>query len=127
MDVDHNGEISLEELASIMATHHLNPTREELTDMIRNVDKNCNGSVDLEEFLEMMLARAGQGEEFDMEQIFKVFDRNGDGRISSEELVQTMAALGETLTQEEVVQQLDVKCVIVELCTTLHYHHYLAP
>ena len=41
-----------------MATHHLNPTRspappdtcprEELTEMIRNVDKNCNGSVDLE-------------------------------------------------------------------------------
>lgn len=68
-DVDQNGEISVEELAEIMANHNFHPTRcsswilvyifisdklifssfrDELQEMIKNVDKNCNGSVDLE-------------------------------------------------------------------------------
>merc|ERR1719430_1008269 len=102
-DVDNNGEISLEELAEMMARHSLHPTREELAEMIKNVDKNCNGSVDLEEFLEMMLARAnGDTDEVDIADIFKAFDHDGDGLISEEELRLTMGNLGETLTQDEV-------------------------
>merc|ERR1719167_1014772 len=104
-DVDHNGEISIEELAQIMARHHIHPSREELADMINRVDKNKNGSIDLEEFLEMMLAQSSSGlnnEKLDIEDIFKVFDQNGDGLISGEELKLTMRSLGETLTEDEV-------------------------
>ena len=40
-----------------MRNHGLNPTDDELKDMIRNVDKNSNGAIDFNEFIEMMLRR----------------------------------------------------------------------
>ena len=41
----------------VMRNHGLNPTDDELKDMIRNVDKNSNGAIDFNEFIEMMLRR----------------------------------------------------------------------
>ena len=40
-----------------MRNHGLNPTEDELADMIRNVDKNSNGAIDFNEFIEMMLRK----------------------------------------------------------------------
>ena len=57
-----------------MRNHGLNPTDEELEDMIRNVDKNSNGAIDFNEFIEMMLRRDSKVEE-DVAHAFRVFDR----------------------------------------------------
>merc|ERR1712241_1118798 len=84
-----------------MRNHGLNPTEDELKDMIRNVDKNCNGAIDFNEFIEMMLRRDSKIEE-DVRHAFRVFDRDGDGLISAEELKLTMNNLGEPLTDHEV-------------------------
>ena len=56
-DADHDGEITVHELGRVMRNHGLNPTDDELKDMIRNVDKNSNGAIDFNEFIEMMLRR----------------------------------------------------------------------
>jgi len=100
-DADHDGEITVGELGRVMRNHGLNPTDDELKDMIRNVDKNSNGAIDFNEFIEMMLARNSKGEE-DVVHAFRVFDRDGDGLISAEELKLTMNNLGEPLTDYEV-------------------------
>merc|ERR1711879_1106807 len=100
-DADHDGEITVGELGRVMRNHGLNPTDEELADMIRNVDKNSNGAIDFNEFIEMMLRRDSKVEE-DVVHAFRVFDRDGDGLISAEELKLTMNNLGEPLTDREV-------------------------
>lgn len=100
-DADHDGEITVYELGRVMRNHGLNPTDEELEDMIRNVDKNSNGAIDFNEFIEMMLRRDAKVEE-DVMHAFRVFDRDGDGYISVEELRLTMNNLGEPLTDHEV-------------------------
>ena len=100
-DADHDGEITVGELGRVMRNHGLNPTEEELADMIRNVDKNSNGAIDFNEFIEMMLRRDSKVEE-DVVHAFRVFDRDGDGLISEEELRLTMNNLGEPLTDQEV-------------------------
>ena len=100
-DADHDGEITVGELRRVMRNHGLNPTEDELADMIRNVDKNSNGAIDFNEFIEMMLRRDSRVEE-DVAHAFRVFDRDGDGLISEEELRLTMNNLGEPLTDAEV-------------------------
>lgn len=105
-DADHDGEITVGELSRVMRNHGLNPTDEELSDMIRNVDKNSNGAIDFNEFIEMMLRRDSRIEE-DVAHAFRVFDRDGDGLISAEELRLTMNNLGEPLTDQEVRAMID--------------------
>lgn len=100
-DADHDGEITVHELGRVMRNHGLNPTDDELKDMIRNVDKNSNGAIDFNEFIEMMVRRDAKVEE-DVMHAFRVFDRDGDGYISVEELRLTMNNLGEPLTDHEV-------------------------
>jgi len=109
-DADHDGEITVHELGRVMRNHGLNPTDDELKDMIRNVDKNSNGAIDFNEFIEMMLRRDSKavrtiildlGDD-DVVHAFRVFDRDGDGLISAEELKLTMNNLGEPLTDYEV-------------------------
>merc|ERR1711892_658152 len=100
-DCDRDGEITVEELGKVMRTHGFDPTEEELTDMIRNMDTNANGAIDFNEFIDMMIKR-GACIEDDVAHAFKVFDRDGDGLITAEELRLTMNNLGEPLTEAEV-------------------------
>ena len=90
-----------------MNTHGFRPSKEELCEMIRNVDKSESGAIDFNEFIEMMLKRGSNVEE-DTAHAFKVFDRDGDGLINAEDLKRTMNNLGEPLTKAEV------KAMIVE-------------
>merc|ERR1712029_262254 len=102
-DADHDGEITVHELGRVMRNHGLNPTDDELSDMIRNVDKRGNGGIDFNEFVEMMLLpRDPKVDDDDVVHAFRFFDRDGDGLISAEELKLTMNNLGEPLTDDEV-------------------------
>ncbi|XP_040385423.1 calmodulin-like protein 5 [Oryza brachyantha] len=116
-DKDGDGCITLEELDTVVRSLGQTPTREELAEMIRDVDADGNGTIEFAEFLALMARKAvrcgggggaGGGADADEElrEAFKVFDKDQDGLISAAELRHVMISLGEKLTDEEVEQMI---------------------
>ena len=65
----------------------MNPTEDELQDMVNEVDTDHDGSVNFQEFLDMMSKSSGSANtEDEIREAFKVFDKNDDGFISESEL-----------------------------------------
>lgn len=84
-----------------------NPTQQELSDLINEIDSNGDSMIEFSEFLTMM---ARQIKEIDIEneilEAFKVFDSDGDGKISQTELTRVLTTIGEKLTDDEARQML---------------------
>ena len=53
-DIDGDGSITAKELRTILRSQGLNPTPEEVVEMVENIDKNNNGEIEFDEFLILM-------------------------------------------------------------------------
>mmetsp|Transcript_9810 Transcript_9810/g.20818 ORF Transcript_9810/g.20818 Transcript_9810/m.20818 type:complete len:153 (-) Transcript_9810:278-736(-) len=108
-DKDGSGDISVDELGTVMRNLGQFPSDTELRSMMDETDTDGNGVIDFDEFLAMVQRQmVAQASEPDIGlEAFRVFDKNGDGYISADELRQIMASLGETLTDEEVEMMID--------------------
>lgn len=81
----------------------MNPTNEEVVEMIADIDEDQSGSIDFDEFLVMMKTRMDENDpEKELKEAFKVFDQDGDGLIHWKELKVIMDKLGSTLSDQEV-------------------------
>jgi len=89
-----------------------NPTKDEIQDMINEVDKDGTGIVKFPEFLSMMATKIDSlVAEDEIREAFRVFDIDGNGFISRQELRHVMMNLGEKMTEEEcnsLVDEADV-------------------
>ncbi|KAG6498689.1 hypothetical protein ZIOFF_038411 [Zingiber officinale] len=101
-DRDGDGCISLGELSTIINSLGLRPTKDELQEMISEVDADGSGAIEFEEFLNLMESDS----EEELKEAFKVFDKDQNGFISKNELKNVMMSLGEKLTDEEVDQMI---------------------
>eukprot|EP00054_Salpingoeca_dolichothecata_P036633 m.274334 g.274334 ORF g.274334 m.274334 type:complete len:150 (+) comp69030_c0_seq1:95-544(+) len=103
-DRDGDSHISASELGTVMRSLGANPTEQELSDMVNQVDTNGDGNIDFPEFLTMMAKHDGSAKDEQEELLasFRVFDVDGSGTISAAELRHVMTSLGEKLTDEEV-------------------------
>lgn len=54
MNIVNEGVIRIEELASVIQSLHENPTREEMQEMMNEVDPDGDGTIDFEDFLNIM-------------------------------------------------------------------------
>ncbi|XP_028804223.1 calmodulin-alpha-like isoform X1 [Neltuma alba] len=109
IDRDSDGFITVDEMASIVQSLDGNPTKEEIREMITEVDIDGNGSIDFEEFLTIMGRKMKFQQENlteELKEAFKVFDRDEDGYISASELRHVMTNMGERLTDEEAEQMI---------------------
>ncbi|XP_019623611.1 PREDICTED: troponin C-like [Branchiostoma belcheri] len=110
-DADGGGDISTRELGTIMKKLGLNVSRDQLQDMIDEVDVDASGTIDFEEFLEMMakIMKEEKSElpDDEIRAVFQVFDTNRDGFISGREFKDYLDDMGEDLTEEEMEEILD--------------------
>ncbi|KAK3578254.1 hypothetical protein CHS0354_011576 [Potamilus streckersoni] len=102
-DKDQNGKISGSELSQAFRLQGQYLSDKEISQIIREVDKDGNGQIDFEEFVSLMTCKCREisKEEAEMREAFKVFDRNGDGKISCKELRSVLQSIGETMTEAE--------------------------
>eukprot|EP01128_Nolandella_sp_AFSM9_P000065 TRINITY_DN10100_c0_g1_i1.p1 TRINITY_DN10100_c0_g1~~TRINITY_DN10100_c0_g1_i1.p1 ORF type:complete len:158 (+),score=46.94 TRINITY_DN10100_c0_g1_i1:47-520(+) len=101
-DRDSDGNITIQELETVLRSLGQTPTKDSLAVMIKKVDADGNGEIDFDEFLNMMASKMMSTTEDEITQIFQVFDRNQDGFIEPAELMQVMHSLGEELTAKQI-------------------------
>jgi calmodulin len=102
-DKNGDGQITNQELGTVMRSLAQNPSESELQDMIDEVDADHSGSIDFSEFLAMMARKMRDTDsEEEIREAFKVFDRDNNGYISAAELRHVMTSIGEKLTDDEV-------------------------
>ncbi|KAK4258029.1 hypothetical protein QN277_007540 [Acacia crassicarpa] len=106
-DKDGDGCITVEELETVIRSLDQNPTKEEIQDMISEVDADGNGTIEFAEFLNLMAKKMKETDaEDELKEAFKVFDKDQNGYISASELRHVMINLAEKLTDEEVDQMI---------------------
>ena len=102
-DENGDGSISSIEIEQVMQKMGYKPTKEEVNDMLNELDVDQNGTIDFNEFITLMSKQSKpKDEDEELREAFKVFDKDGSGNISSIELKQVMITLGEKMTDDDI-------------------------
>ncbi|KAL1305385.1 hypothetical protein AAFC00_002278 [Neodothiora populina] len=102
-DKDGDGSISVQELGEVMRSLGLNPSDEDLHDIVNEIDVDNTGTIEFEEFFAIMSRKVKKSDtDSELREAFNIFDRDGSGTINAEELRQVMKALGEDLSKTEI-------------------------
>ncbi|XP_066297460.1 troponin C-like [Branchiostoma lanceolatum] len=105
-DQKSEGEISVQNLGTILKQIGLNPSRKELEEIMAEADEDGSGTMDFDEFLELMAKQMHQEEgelnEDEVRAAFNVFDKNNDGFISMSEWKAMAEACDENLSEAEL-------------------------
>ncbi|XP_052105253.1 squidulin-like [Mytilus californianus] len=104
-DEDKSGKLSRVEVSGVVRGLGLNPTKDELEEMFREIDKDGSNEIEYNEFEEYYMKTFGsqnRNEHADLMEAFKTFDKDGNGFIDIEELKDAMLNKGEDhLTDED--------------------------
>ena len=95
------GVVTFEHLGRVMRAIGLDPTDEELKNMITEVDGSGKGAVDFAEFMRMM-SRNGTSTTAEIKETFGLINESGSGKISAAEIKAIMVKLGEKIDDAEV-------------------------
>jgi len=102
-DKNGDGTISTEEIDIVMKSIGLQISKQELDDLMADLDENGDGHMDFDEFVQMMDRRMSiRSQRAEIEDTFKFFDKNGDGKITFDELKEVLITLGEEVTDKDV-------------------------
>merc|ERR1719474_1173560 len=107
MDKDENGTIDPDEIKEVLGKLGVEISGDEIKDIMASLDENGDGVMDFDEFVQMMDRRMSINSQYaEIEQTFKVFDKNGDGKITFDELKDVLTALGEEVTDKDVMDMI---------------------
>merc|ERR1711981_1065661 len=93
-DTDGSGAIDAKELKVAMQALGFEPTNQEITKMVQEIDVDGNSTVEFEEFEEMMKA-------------FALYDVDNKGKITITDMERVAKELGENLSTDELQGILD--------------------
>lgn len=108
-DHDENGSISAKELGEVLKALGQNPTKNELSDMINEVDVDGNGTVEFAEFVILMTNKVKElTKEEEIREAFDVLDKEKDDYITAKELKYFMRKVAHIkLSSEEAQAMID--------------------
>ena len=84
-DVDGDENITSKELADVMRSFGLNPSEDELMDMINKFDTDGDGLISFPEFLEMMAPNEND-KYLQLKSALQLFDPNDEGIVDISEM-----------------------------------------
>jgi calmodulin len=105
---DKNGDskITIDELGDVVRNLGINPSKQKLSELLKEIDLDNSGTIEFNEFQIWMSNKMNSGKfernEEDLLNCFKVFDENGDQFITAEELKSVMKRLGQNLDDDEI-------------------------
>ena len=106
-DRDKDGSINEKELGNILRSLGHDPTDQDLTEMLNEVDNNSDKKIEFDEFCKIMNNKLKQNDaEQELIEAFKIFDREGKGLISENEFKHIMLSLGEKISEEELEEMM---------------------
>ncbi|KAF9879007.1 calmodulin [Colletotrichum karsti] len=110
-DRDNTDSIDADEFQIAMKSLGLNPSIEEVKELMKEVDPKGKGDINLAEFLQLMSeAPAPSSKDTDTNKelvaAFKVFDKDNSGSVSPSELRQVLLSLGQRATDEEIEEMI---------------------
>ena len=106
-DKNKDGNITANELANVMKSLNMDPTEDELHEMIDEVDLDGNGEIDFEEFVTLMNRRSKETDtEEDVINAFKMFDKDMEGKISVTEIRHIIKEYDEELDDDVLDEML---------------------
>ena len=113
IDKDKNGSVEPDEIAEVLQKFGFQLSKDEISDIMADLDKNGDGVMDFEEFATLMDRRMSiNSHRSEIHDTFKVFDKDQDGKISFQDLKETLQQLGEDVTDNDVrdmIKEFDFK------------------
>ena len=108
-DDDDSGQIDANELKKVMISLGLNPTQEELDDIIQDIDRDNDGTIDYNEFLRLMSTKLKDAQtEEELAEAFAVFDIHNRGLFGKQELKEISDRLKCKFTKEDIEEMVAV-------------------
>mmetsp|Transcript_15652 Transcript_15652/g.21193 ORF Transcript_15652/g.21193 Transcript_15652/m.21193 type:complete len:100 (+) Transcript_15652:126-425(+) len=87
----------------------LNPTQDELDDIIRDIDKDMDGEIDYNEFLRLMSTKLKDAQtREELQEAFMVFDVQNKKQFGSRELTEVSQMLRCNFTREDIQEMIAV-------------------
>merc|ERR1712100_354206 len=107
-DTDGSGAIDAKELKVAMQALGFEPTNQEISKLISDIDIDGNATVEFEEFLEIMEGKmAGKDPVEEMKKALALYDVDNKGKITVTDMERVAKELGENLSKEELQGILD--------------------
>ncbi|XP_038872582.1 calglandulin-like [Salvelinus namaycush] len=108
-DEEGNGTVKTQELERLMSLMVINPTKRELLQMAKDVDKDGKGTFNRESFLGLMalVHESARGQHAMLRAAFKVFEKEAEGYIEWNTLKYVLMNVGAPLNELKAEQMME--------------------
>ena len=104
LDRSGTGKITIKDISEFLSSlGQINPTNEEILELVKDVDIEKKGSIDFPQFLQLMEINTNKDKQKEINQAWNVFQLQSTNNVITVEKMQSvLEKLGESLTNEQV-------------------------